>query len=96
MALISAPGQSNADLSAALLDNDVLPEIQGAMAVIHGRDVTVTSNGEAYYVGRLSPFEYMRWALSSHPLLLVLGGLLAAIIIAALFTGRCAPLPRAV
>jgi hypothetical protein len=85
VALISAAGQSDADLSAALLDNDILPEIQGAMAVIHGRDVTVTSNGQAYYVGRLSPFEYMRWALSSHPLLLVLGGLLAAIIIAALF-----------
>ena len=85
VALISAAGQSDADLSAALLDNDVLPEIQGAMAVIHGRDVTVTSNGEAYYVGRLSPLEYMRWALSSHPLLLVLGGLLAAMIIAALF-----------
>ncbi|SAL52503.1 cellulose synthase regulator protein [Caballeronia sordidicola] len=85
VALISAAGQSDADLSAALLDNDILPEIQGAMAVIHGRDVTVTSNGQAYYVGRLSPFEYMRWALSSHPLLLVLSGLLAAIIIAALF-----------
>jgi cellulose synthase operon protein B len=85
VALISAAGQSDADLSAALLDNDILPEIQGAMAVIHGRDVAVTSNGQAYYVGRLSPFEYMRWALSSHPLLLVLGGLLAAIIIAALF-----------
>ena len=85
VALISAAGQSDADLSAALLDNDVLPEIQGAMAVIHGRDVTVTSNGQAYYVGYLSPFAYMRWALSSHPLLLVLGGLLAAVIIAALF-----------
>ncbi|OTP74764.1 MULTISPECIES: cellulose biosynthesis cyclic di-GMP-binding regulatory protein BcsB [Burkholderiaceae] len=85
VALISAAGQSDADLSAALLDNDILPEIQGAMAVIHGRDVTVTSNGQAYYVGRLSPFEYMRWALSSHPLLLVLSGLLAAIIVAALF-----------
>ncbi|WP_158934567.1 cellulose biosynthesis cyclic di-GMP-binding regulatory protein BcsB [Burkholderia sp. S171] len=85
VALISAAGQSDADLSAALLDNDILPEIQGAMAVIHGRDVTVTSNGQAYYVGRLSPFEYMRWALSSHPLLLVFGSLLAAIIIAALF-----------
>ncbi|SAK53960.1 cellulose synthase regulator protein [Caballeronia arationis] len=85
VALISAAGQSDADLSAALLDNDLLPEIQGAMAVIHGRSVTVTSNGEAYYVGHLSPMNYMRWALSSHPLLLVLSGLVAALIIAALF-----------
>lgn len=85
VALVSAAGQSDADLSAALLDADVLPEIQGAMAVIHGRTVTVTSNGEAYYVGHLSPQEYLRWALSSHPLLLMLGGVLAALIIAGLF-----------
>jgi hypothetical protein len=85
VALISAAGQSDADLSSALLDTDLLPDIQGAMAVIHGRTVTVTSNGDAYYVGYLSPIEYMHWALSSHPLLLVLSGLLAALIIAALF-----------
>ncbi|MGP8434890.1 cellulose biosynthesis cyclic di-GMP-binding regulatory protein BcsB [Paraburkholderia fungorum] len=85
VALVSAAGQSDADLSAALLDADVLPEIQGAMAVIHGRTVTITSNGEAYYVGHLSPQEYLRWALSSHPLLLVLSGVLAALIIAGLF-----------
>ncbi len=76
MALISAVGQSDADLSAALLDNDLLPSIQGAMAVIHGRTMTVTSNGEAYYVGRLSPMHYMRWALSAHPILLVFSALI--------------------
>ncbi|OAJ62530.1 cellulose synthase regulator BcsB [Paraburkholderia ginsengiterrae] len=85
VALVSAAGQSDADLSAALLDADVLPQIQGAMAVIHGRTVTITSNGEAYYVGHLSPQEYLRWALSSHPLLLMLAGVLAALIIAGLF-----------
>ncbi|WP_144148713.1 cellulose biosynthesis cyclic di-GMP-binding regulatory protein BcsB [Paraburkholderia sp. BCC1884] len=85
VALVSAGGQSDSDLAAALLDADVLPEIQGAMAVIHGRTVTITSNGEAYYVGHLSPQEYLRWALSSHPLLLMLGGVLAALIIAGLF-----------
>ena len=85
VALVSAGGQSDADLTTALLDADVLPQIQGAMAVIHGRTVTITSNGVAYYVGHLSPQEYLRWALSSHPLLLLLGGLIAALIIAALF-----------
>ncbi|KAA1012910.1 cellulose biosynthesis cyclic di-GMP-binding regulatory protein BcsB [Paraburkholderia panacisoli] len=85
VALVSAAGQSDADLSGALLDADVLPKIQGAMAVIHGRDVTITSNGDAYFVGHLSPQEYLRWALSSHPLLLMLGGVLAALIIAGLF-----------
>jgi cytochrome c oxidase subunit IV len=38
-----------------------------------------------YYVGHLSPVEYMRWALSVHPLLLLLAGLIAALIIAAVF-----------
>ena len=85
VALVSAAGQSDADLSTALLDADVLPKIQGAMAVIHGRDVTITSNGTAYYIGHLSPQEYLRWALSSHPLLLMLGGVLAALLIAGLF-----------
>jgi len=85
VAFVSAAGQSDADLSSALLDADVLPQIQGAMAVIHGRSVTITSNGTAYYVGHLSPQEYLRWALSSHPLLLLLGGIFAALIIAALF-----------
>jgi hypothetical protein len=85
VALVSAAGQSDADLSAALLDAELITEIQGAMAVIHGRTVTVTSNGDAYYVGQLSPFQYMRWALSSHPLLLVFAGVIAALLIAALF-----------
>jgi cellulose synthase operon protein B len=85
VAFVSAAGQSDADLSSALLDADVLPQIQGAMAVIHSRSVTITSNGNAYFIGHLSPQEYMRWALSSHPLLLLLGGIFAALIIAALF-----------
>ncbi|MBN3807319.1 cellulose biosynthesis cyclic di-GMP-binding regulatory protein BcsB, partial [Paraburkholderia sp. Ac-20336] len=84
VALVSAAGQSDADLSAALLDADVLPKIQGAMAVIHGPEVTITSNGTEYFVGHLSPQEYLRWALSSHPILLLLGGVIAALIIAGL------------
>jgi len=85
VALIAAPGEPEAEMNAALLDADVLPSIQGAMNVIHGRSVTVTSNGEAYYIGYLSPIEYLRWIFSSHPLLLMLGGVIAAIVIAALF-----------
>ncbi len=85
VALISSPGESEADMTSALLDADVLPQLQGAMAVVHGRSVTVTSNGDTYYVGKLSPLEYARWVLSSHPLLLLLAGVLAAIVIAALF-----------
>lgn len=83
--LITSPGESEADMASALLDPDVLSQVQGAMVVIHGRSATVTSNGQTYYVGKLTPFEYMRWVLSSHPMLLLLGGVLAAIAIAALF-----------
>jgi cellulose synthase operon protein B len=85
VALITSPGVSEAEMNAALLDADMLASIQGAMNVIHGRTVTVTSNGEAYYIGTLSPIEYLRWIFSSHPLLLLLGGVIAAIVIAALF-----------
>jgi cellulose synthase operon protein B len=85
VALISAPGESGDEMASALLDADVLAQVQGAMDVIHGRSVTVTSNGNAYYVGELAPIEYMRWALSSHPVLLMFAGVLAAIAIAALF-----------
>ena len=85
VAMIAAPGASTDDLSAALLDADVLPHVQGATAVVHGRTVTVTSNGDVYYVGRLTLQQYLRWALSKHPLLLAFGGVFAAIVIGALF-----------
>jgi len=85
VALIGTDGQSSADLSSALLNADMIGQIQGAMDVIHDNTVTVTSNGNVYYIGHLPPVAYMRWVLSSHPLLLVLGGLLAALIIAAIF-----------
>ncbi len=43
VALISSPGESEAELTSALLDADVLPQVQGAMDVVHGRSVTVTT-----------------------------------------------------
>ncbi len=85
VALISAPGQSDTDLTNALLDADLVQSIQGGLTVVRGRTLEVVSNGDVYYVGHLSPIEYMRWALSVHPLLLLLAGLIAALIIAAVF-----------
>jgi len=85
VALISAPGQSDTDLTNAMLDPDLVQSIQGGLSVVRGRTVEVASNGDVYYVGHLSPIEYMHWALSVHPLLLLLGGVLAALIIAAVF-----------
>jgi hypothetical protein len=85
VALISAPGQSDTDLTNAMLDADLVQSIQGGLTVVRGRTLEVVSNGDVYYVGHLSPVEYMRWALSVHPLLLLLAGLIAALIIAAVF-----------
>ncbi|WP_233872159.1 cellulose biosynthesis cyclic di-GMP-binding regulatory protein BcsB [Paraburkholderia adhaesiva] len=85
VALITSPGVSDAEMTAALLDADMLPSIQGGMNVIHGRSVTVTSSGETYFIGALSPIMYLRWIFSNHPLLLLLGGVIAAIVIASLF-----------
>ncbi|QCP53717.1 cellulose biosynthesis cyclic di-GMP-binding regulatory protein BcsB [Trinickia violacea] len=84
VALIGAAGQSDSDLTAALLDPDLVREIQGGMTVIHGRTLETVSNGDIYYVGKLPVVEYLRWALSTHPILLMLGGLIAALILAAL------------
>ncbi|MFC0397464.1 cellulose biosynthesis cyclic di-GMP-binding regulatory protein BcsB [Paraburkholderia rhizosphaerae] len=85
VALIAAPGQSDADLMSALLDPDLVSQIQGGLTVVRGRTLEVVSNGDVYYVGRLSPIQYLRWALSEHPLLLLIGGVIAALIFAALF-----------
>jgi len=85
VALISGAGESSQYLANALLDADLVPDIQGAMVVVHGHAVTVTSNGNAYYVGHLWALDYLRWTLSLHPFLVLLGSVLAALIIAALF-----------
>jgi hypothetical protein len=85
VALIGAAGQSDVDLTNAMLDPDLVSDIQGGLTVVRGRTVEVASNGDVYYVGHLSPVEYMHWVLSVHPILLLFGGVLAAMIIAAFF-----------
>jgi cellulose synthase operon protein B len=85
VALVGAAGQSDADLTNALLEPGLVSAIQGGLTVVRGSSIEVVSNGDVYYVGRLSPIQYMHWALSVHPLLLLLGGVLAALIIAAFF-----------
>ncbi|WP_175998646.1 cellulose biosynthesis cyclic di-GMP-binding regulatory protein BcsB [Burkholderia stabilis] len=85
VALISATGHADEVLGRALLDEDMLASIQGAMVVIRDRTVTTTSNGTSYHVGSLPPITYLRWALSGHPLLLALFSVLTAFMAAALF-----------
>ncbi|RQR28815.1 MULTISPECIES: cellulose biosynthesis cyclic di-GMP-binding regulatory protein BcsB [unclassified Burkholderia] len=85
VALISASGQADEALGRALLDDDMLTSVQGAMVVIRDRTVTVTSNETSYHVGALPPLTYLRWFLSGRPLLLALFSVLAAFVAAALF-----------
>ena len=85
VALISATGHADEVLGRALLDDDMLTSVQGAMVVIRDRTVTVTSNETSYHVGALPPITYLRWFLSGRPLLLALFSVLAAFVAAALF-----------
>ncbi|KHK57083.1 cation tolerance protein CutA [Burkholderia sp. A9] len=85
VALISATGHADDVLGRALLDDDLLTAIQGAMVVIRDRTVTVASDRTSYHVGALPPITYLRWVLSARPLLLALFSVLAAIAAAALF-----------
>jgi hypothetical protein len=84
VAVVGSTQQSSTDLMNSLMDSDLVKQIQGGLAVVHGRTVNSIASGDVYYVGSLPPLEYLRWALSAHPLLLALAGLILAIIVAAL------------
>lgn len=85
VALISATGHADEALGRALLDDDMLTSIHGAMVVVRDRTVTVTSDETSYHVGALPPLTYLRWLLSGRPLFLALFSVLAAFVAAALF-----------
>lgn len=84
LALVASEPRNQADLLSALLDPHLVKQLQGGMAVVHGRTVTAVATGERYYVGRLPPYEYVRWVLSAHPLVLALSALVAALMAAVL------------
>ncbi|MGI4860806.1 MAG: cellulose biosynthesis cyclic di-GMP-binding regulatory protein BcsB [Janthinobacterium lividum] len=84
VALVSSTAQNQAELLNMLMDADLVKQLQGGLAVVHARTVSSIASGDVYYTGRLPPLEYLRWALSAHPLLLALAGLVLAIVIAAL------------
>lgn len=76
VALTSDRSTGQADLLTALMNEDVLPKIQGGISVIRGKEVDAMDGVSAYYVGSLPPFLALRWALSNNiwlvPLLIVL------------------------
>jgi hypothetical protein len=85
VALTSDRSGGQADVLNALMDVDVVPKIQGAAAVIRGKEVEVLASSESYYVGSLPPFLALRWALSSRSWLVALLILVVAVAVAGVF-----------
>jgi hypothetical protein len=82
VALTSDRSTGQADLLSALMNDEVLPKIQGGISVIRGKEVDAMEGVSSYYVGSLPPFLAIRWALSNNiwlvPLLIVLIAVLLA------------------
>ncbi|MBV8617660.1 MAG: cellulose biosynthesis cyclic di-GMP-binding regulatory protein BcsB [Curvibacter sp.] len=68
----------------ALLDPNLVKEIQGSTSVIRGKQVDSLVAEQTYHVGRLDPLTWIQWYLSRSPLLLLLLGVAAALMIAVL------------
>lgn len=68
----------------ALLDADLVKNIQGSLAIIRGKQVDSLVADQSYYVGRLGPIQYIHWWLSTNPLLLVGLALLSSVLLATL------------
>lgn len=66
----------------ALLDADLLKQIQGSTTVIRGKHVDSLVAEKNYHVGQLEPWLYAQWFLSRNPLLMILLGISAAVLIA--------------
>ncbi|CAM2157184.1 Cyclic di-GMP-binding protein [Pararobbsia alpina] len=84
VAIVMSDTNASYDITRALMDPDLVSRIQGGLDVIHGKTITPLSNGELYYVGSLPPVQYLRWAMAEHPWMLIICGVLAAVILAAL------------
>ncbi|KRD22099.1 cellulose synthase BcsB subunit [Acidovorax sp. Root267] len=66
----------------ALLDAELLKHVQGSTTVIRGKQVDSLVAEKNYHVGQLGPFLYSQWFLSRNPLLLIVLGVSAAVLIA--------------
>ncbi len=84
VAIVTSEATPMDDVERALMDPDRVSRIQGGLDTIRGAAITPVSSGNTYYVGRLPPAEYLRWALSAHPWMLVICGAVAALLIAAM------------
>lgn len=84
VAIVMSDSNAAYDITRALMDPDLVSRIQGGLDVIHGKSITPVSNGDTYYIGSLPPVQYLRWAMSEHPWMLILCGAVAAMLLAAL------------
>jgi hypothetical protein len=85
VALTSDRTAGQADVLNALMDDDVVPKIQGGISVIRGKEVDAMEASNTYYVGSLPPVTAIRWALSNNPWLAALLIVVVAIILAGVF-----------
>jgi hypothetical protein len=85
VALTSDRTTGQADLLNALMDEDVVPKIQGGISVIRGKDVDAMEGVSTYYVGSLPPLLAIRWALSNNIWMAALLIVLVAILLAGVF-----------
>jgi hypothetical protein len=84
VALVANKPQDNADLLSAIMNADLVKTVQGGLVAVRGDQVKSLASGDVYYVGHLPWYVYVRWIMSEHPILLFLGALLAAMILAVL------------
>ena len=70
-----------AQVTDAMLDAELLKLIQGSTAVVRGKQVDSLVAEKNYYVGQLGPVLYSQWFLSRNPLLLILLGVAAALLV---------------
>ena len=85
VALTSDRTSGQADVLNALMDADVVPKIQGAVAVIRGKEVEALASPDPYHVGSLPPLMALRWALSSRSWVAALLILAVAVALAGVF-----------
>jgi cellulose synthase operon protein B len=87
VALIASDRDAADSLVASLEDESKVPSIRGNLAIVRGGSVQSYQGESVYYVGSLSPWQWLTFHVSRHPLLLTLISLATAITVALLIYG---------
>ncbi|WP_399682790.1 cellulose biosynthesis cyclic di-GMP-binding regulatory protein BcsB, partial [Xenophilus sp.] len=65
-----------------IFDEEQKSRLQGGLAVVRDGRIESLSDAKSYHVGNMGPYQTVSWFLSSHPLILFVLYLLAAVLIA--------------